>query len=95
MAEITEGPAVPFPIANGDIGGTGPGSYCGFTMRESGTPGAAALVTIMDGAGGPILEEITLTAGQSTSDHYPRPGRSVRNLIHAVITGAVTGSVFQ
>lgn len=44
---------------------------------------------------GKILEEITLSGGESSSDFYPRPGRQVLNGIYAVVTGQVEGSVFQ
>jgi hypothetical protein len=100
MAELFEGGAVPFgiPAATGAVAGSSDGSYCGFTVREtSGT--TAATVAIYDSETGTNLgaplEEISLAAGASLSKNYPRPGRRVSNGLWAVVSGTVTGSVFQ
>jgi len=65
--------------------------YCGFTVSSV----AAATVILYDGfVGGPILETLSLAAGQSIQDCYIPVGPTVTSRqIWVAITGAPTGAV--
>ena len=93
------GRGVALPTSSGEVTGTGPGEYLGFTAAETGGT-AAVNVTLYDNASaasGVILDVIRLAAGQSSGDYYPRPGREVVNGIYASVsgTGTLAGSVWQ
>lgn len=86
------------PGTSGEVSGSHPGSYRGITVRET-TGSATAKVVLYDNASaasGPILEEVSLSAGASFDQNYPPPGdRFVGNGLYAQVTGAIEGSVFQ
>lgn len=72
-----------------------PAFYVGFSIRE--TSGATgAVVRIFDNAtvaAGTVLDEISLTAGESAREYYPLGGVKAANGIYVQVAGAVTGSV--
>lgn len=88
---------IALPASSGPVVGSHNGDYLGYTVRET-SGSAGARITLYDNASaasGPILEEITLTAGGSSEANYQAPGRWVGNGIYAQITGAIEGSIFQ
>lgn len=88
----------PLPRSTGSVVGTGPGSFLGYTVRETSGNSRATILLYDDtvaGAGGVLLEAITLNGGATASDEYPSPGRQVLYGIYAQITGSVEGTIFQ
>lgn len=79
---------------------TRPLVYHGFSLRET-SKTADAIVRIFDNAAsaaGPILDEISLTAGQSAREIYPSDPTAYRilaveGIYVQIVSGAVTGSV--
>lgn len=87
------------PGTSGEVAGSGPGEYLGYSVRET-SGSAAAYVILYDNASaasGEILDEIQL-AQSASADSPPvkrGQGKQVVNGIYAAITGAVQGSVLQ
>lgn len=68
--------------------------YCGFSIREtSGT--AVATVRIWNGtsATGTILDDISLTAGQSARELYPEGIAAELGIFVQIVAGSVAGSI--
>jgi hypothetical protein len=85
------------PAVTGEVVGSTPGAYLGYALRET-SGSAAAKVVLYDNASaasGDILDEISLASGAVGELALDRPGRQVVFGIYAVITGAISGAVFQ
>lgn len=68
--------------------------YCGFSIREtSGT--AVATVRVWNGtsATGTLLDDISLTAGQSARELYPEGVNADLGIFVQIVAGSVAGSV--
>lgn len=68
--------------------------YRGFTVRES--AGSTAVVRIFDNASaasGTVLDEITLSAGESAREWYESGIWAANGVYVDVVSGSVTGSV--
>lgn len=89
------GRALALPGSSGFVTGSGEGEYLGITVSEA--AGSTATVLLYDNTSGSgmIVETVKLAANGWTSLNYPRPARQVTTGLYAVITGAVSGTVFQ
>lgn len=97
MSNPPEAVQFDLPGTSGEVAGSAPGEYLGYTVRET-SGSAAAKIVLYDNASagsGVILDEIALASGGASEVLNERPGKQVVNGIYAVITGAVQGSVSQ
>lgn len=87
------------PTASGEVSGSGPGEFLGYTIRETGgtSPLTVVLYDNASAGSGNILAEIEVLAGKQTDEMVGRPGKQVVNGIYAVISGGGTlqGAIYQ
>lgn len=90
------GPTLPVALTGSDqVVRAIPSYYRGFTVRET-TGGATAVVRIYDNASaasGTVLEEISLTGGESAREFYPGGVWATNGIYVDVVSGAAAGSV--
>lgn len=97
MPTPPEAQVLTLPTTSGEVTGSGPGEYLGYTIRET-SGSAVAKVILYDNASaasGEIVEEIAIASGAVAETQFNRPGRQVVFGLYASITGAIQGSVFQ
>jgi hypothetical protein len=69
-------------------------TYRGFSLRE--TAGTTAVVVLWDNASaasGPVLEEISLAANESSREYYDPGIQAVKGVYVQIVSGTVAGSV--